>query len=202
MTPHPLILARLRDEVRAVCQLADGTCVADAPPPAAVFPGSFNPLHHGHRTLAAAAAARLGAPVHFELSAANVDKPDLTPADLAGRLAQFVAVGPVWVTRAAAFEKKADLFPGAAFVLGYDTAARLIDPRYYGDSPARRDAALRKLLDRGCRVVVGGRVGADGRFREWDPAGVAAEFAGLFDAIPEAAFRADVSSTALRRAAI
>lgn len=198
MTPHPLIVARVANAVAAVCQLPDGRVVTDAPRPAVVYPGSFNPLHAGHRDLAAAAGRRVAAAVHFELSIANADKPDLTADEVARRAAQFVGVGPVWVTRAAAFEKKADLFPGAAFVVGFDTAARLIDPKYYGHDPAKRDAGLRKLRTRGCRVLVGGRVDAAGVFRVWDGAGLPPEFAGLFEVIPEAEFRRDLSSTALR----
>ena len=165
--------------------------------PGAILPGSFNPLHHGHTRLAAAAAAHLGAEVHFELSVVNADKPELPRDEVERRLAQFVGVAPVWVTRAATFDAKADLFPGAAFVLGWDTAVRVIDPKYYGGEAAR-DAALRKLLDRGCRLVIGGRVDAGGAFRTWD-ADTLAEFAELFVPLTEADFRADVSSTELRR---
>lgn len=196
MSPHSLIVARLDNTVRAVCQLPTGEVVADHPPPLAVYPGSFNPLHHGHRALADAAGRRLGVEVHFELSITNADKPELPGEEIARRVAQFQGVAPVWVTRAAAFEKKVDLFPGAAFVLGFDTAVRLIDAKYYASDPGKRDAALRKLLDRGCRVLVGGRVDATGVFREWDGVGVTSEFAALFEPIP--AFRVDVSSSELR----
>jgi hypothetical protein len=196
MSPHPLIVARLENAVRAVCQLPTGEVIADHPSPLAVYPGSFNPLHHGHRALAEAAGKRLGVEVHFELSVANADKPELSAEEVARRVSQFRDVAPVWVTRAAAFEKKADLFPGAAFVLGFDTAVRLVDARYYANDSGKRDAALRKLLKRGCRVLVGGRVDAAGVFREWDGSGVAAEFDALFEPIP--AFRVDVSSSALR----
>ncbi len=186
------------DSLSPICHLPDGTVRTGGLLPVAVLPGSFNPLHRGHRELAAAAARRLGAAVHFELSAANVDKPDLPAEEAARRVRQFLGFAPVWLTRAATFERKADLFPGAAFVLGYDTAARLIDPRYYAGDPGRRDVALRKLLDCGCRVLVGGRVGADGLFRAWDGSGLTDEFRPLFEAIPEHEFRADVSSTELR----
>ncbi len=51
------------------------------------------------------------------------------------RVAQFRALGlPVVVTRATLFTNKADLFPDSCFVVGYDTAARLVLPKYYGDS--------------------------------------------------------------------
>ena len=71
------------------------------------------------------------------------------------------------LTPAATFAEKAALFPQAAFVVGWDTAVRLIDPRYYAADAARRDGCLRALLERACRVVVGGRAGADGHFRTW-----------------------------------
>jgi hypothetical protein len=164
--------------------------------PRALLPGSFAPLHHGHLRLAAVAAARLGVSVAFELSVRNVDKPDLDPAETERRVAQFAGVGRVWVTRAATFADKADLFPGATFIVGYDTAVRLVDRRYYADDTGLRDAALARLAAAGCRVVVGGRLDTTGAFRTWDAA--AAPFPELFVALAEADFRADVSSTALR----
>jgi len=174
--------------------------VTPRPRPDVLFPGSFAPLHAGHLALAAAAGRHLGRVVHYEISTRNVDKPDLPPDEVARRVAQFDGVGPVWLTAAPTFAEKADLFPGVAFVLGYDTAVRLVDPKYYGGSPEARDAALRHLLTRGCRMVIGGRIDAAGVFRVWNAAECAAEFAPLLTALTEEDFRADVSSTALRAA--
>jgi len=179
-----------------LCQTIGGAFAPDAAIPRAVLSGSFNPLHAGHRTLAEVVGRRLGCEVAFELSLTNADKPELAVEAVIDRLWQFVGVGPVWVTRAAAFEKKADLFPAAAFVLGFDTAVRLIDPKYYGGEKGR-DAALAKLVERGCRVVVGGRADGEGVFRVWEDR-LAGEFRGLFEVIPETEFRVDVSSTLLR----
>jgi hypothetical protein len=179
----------------AICQNIDGDLSDQHPRPAAILPGSFRPLHAGHRSLAVAAAHRLGCEVQFELSISNVDKPDLTDSELAVRLQQFVGLAAIWVTRSATFPAKATLFPGATFVLGYDTATRLIDPKYYG-SEAARDDGLRKLLDVGCRVLVGGRIDSTGLFRTWIDPG--SGFPELFNSIPEADFRIDLSSTELR----
>jgi hypothetical protein len=190
----------------------------------------------------------------FELSAANVDKPPLSHAVVMARVTQVVAglaaggngspggggqTGwPVVVTSAPRFIDKARLFPGCAFVVGYDTAKRLVDPKYYapkaqqqpqrspspGGSPravappplSAQDAMLEALLAlklAGTRFYVAGRLSTAG-----GGGGGAAEparfltladllpdvppvLAPMFTAIPEAAFRVDLSSTQLRAAA-
>jgi hypothetical protein len=185
----------LLESGRPVCIVEGG--IRDQPKPLALLPGSFNPLHRGHTELAVAAAARLGVPIHFELSITNADKPELPLPEVDRRLAQFTAVGPVWLTRAATFEQKAALFPGAAFVLGYDTAVRVIDPKYYGGE-GPRDAALKRLAEVGCRLVVGGRLDESGTFRVWERSAVPEVFAALFLPLAEADFRVDVSSRTLR----
>ena len=172
---------------------------AGTPAPQAILPGSFNPLHAGHLQLATTACQRLGHSVHFELSITNVDKPDLTEEVIQQRAVQFATVGPLWLTRASRFVQKAELFPGAWFVVGYDTAVRLLDPRYSG-SGAARDAGLQRLWELDCRVLVGGRVDGTGTFRTWKDQAerLSRQQAMLFEVLPEEAFRVDISSSELR----
>lgn len=119
-----------------------------------VLPGSFNPLHEGHRRLRQAARDYLGLPVYYELSVLNVDKPALDAGEVERRLGQF-GDEVVLVTRAAWFADKARLLPGSTFVVGYDTAARVLDPsRYRLDGLERQLAEIREY---GCRFVVGAR---------------------------------------------
>jgi len=174
----------------------DGTLLTA--PPAAVLSGSFNPLHAGHTALAETAAGLLGAPVTFEVSAVNVDKPPLATEVLLDRLGQFAGRWPVVAGSAPTFVAKSRLYPGATFVVGYDTAARVIQPRYYGDSETAMLAALDELRARGSRFLVAGRVGDDGGFRELGDLAIPAGYADLFTAIPARLFRHDMSSTEIR----
>ena len=134
----------------------------DADPPQALLPGSFNPLHQGHVELAAAAGAALGVPVAYELSVVNVDKPPLTVDEVQRRIQQFQGVGTVVLTGAETFYKKAQLFPGCGFVIGWDTATRLIQPRYYNDSESAMLTALAEMWASGCRFAVAGRTDDNG----------------------------------------
>ena len=179
---------------------ADGAVSAQiAGRPRGLIPGSFNPLHAGHRELRAVAQAMLGGPVAFELTIANADKPRLDFVSIEQRLAQFQGE-PLAITCAPLFIDKARVFPHTTFVVGFDTAARLVDPRFYGDSVTRMHAALAELRSHGARFLVAGGL-TNAAFQTADKLLLPAGFDDLFDSIPESRFRADISSTTLRKAA-
>jgi len=192
-------LARLfGGEASALCVQVDGRLSVVAPRPQALLSGAFNPVHIGHWRLAEVAANLGGGPVAFELSVINVDKPPLTVEETRRRLQQFTWRCEAWLTRAPTFEEKAALFPGAAFVIGADTAERLVAPRYYGNHETRMVEALERIRALGCRFIVAGREDRERKFVGLEELHLPAFIREIFTGIPEAAFRVPVSSTALR----
>ena len=175
----------------------DGQLVPAAPGPSAVLPGSFNPLHAGHLLLARVAEDILQAPVAFEISVTNVDKPPLAASEVRVRLAQFAWRARVELTRAPTFLEKSRLFPGATFVVGADTAERLVATRYYGHA-RQMVAALQEIADRDCRFLVAVRADTAERVRSLADVAVPPRFAHLFTTIPESRFRLDASSSDIR----
>ena len=188
----------LAGEVNRVTAQPDGQLMLSAPPPAVLFPGSFNPMHEGHVTLARIAEELRQQSVSFELSVTNVDKPPLASETIRHRLTQFAWKAPVELTRAPTFLEKSRLFPKATFVIGADTAERLVAARYYGDDEDRMHAALEEIANSGASFLVAVRLDAAGRVRTLKDVLVPRRYGELFTEIPEHRFRADISSSEIR----
>lgn len=184
------------------------SAVGDAAPVAGglVFPGSFHPLHEGHRRMAAVAEEIAERPVAYELSITNVDKPALDYREMADRIAGFTAAGAgtasrrLWLTRAATFLEKVAIFPESTFVMGADTYARLVDPRYYGGSTEAARDAVRTIARCTRGLIVFGRARA-GAFVDPAQLDVPRELREVTYFVSQREFRLDISSTELRRAA-
>ena len=161
------------------------------------LPGSFNPLHEGHIQLAKTVEALSGREVNLEMAIQNVDKADITLPDLKQRLSDLQGYFPVILTRCPRFLDKAQLFIGPHFVVGYDTAERLVDSRYYGNSDVRMQESLERLQRDGTIIWVAGRLVND-CFKTLNDITLPEGLEDLFKSVTQDQFRIDISSTQIR----
>jgi hypothetical protein len=101
------------------------------------------------------------------------------------------------LTRAPTFGEKAELLPGTIFVIGWDTAFRVLERRFYPGG--KLESSLEAIAERECRFLVAARRD-EHRLRTLDELTVPARFRDLFSAIPPELFEEDISSTAIREA--
>ena len=183
-----------------------------------VLSGSFNPVHEGHQGMLEAAVTHLrekrnrekkaceeertlSAIPAFELSISNADKGQLDTNVVVQRAKQFDSDEKnrlVLTRNAPLFTQKAKLLPNTVFVVGYDTAVRLVDPKYYDDSVDVMVRDLRMIKDaHNCSFLVCGRKDSTtGTFKTLADVTLPA---GVFDVFePLENFRKDVSSTEIR----
>jgi hypothetical protein len=188
----------LAGELDRVTAQPDGQLLPAAPRPVVLMPGSFNPLHSGHVLLARVAEEIRQQKLAFEISVINVDKPPLAGETVRQRLTQFAWKSPVELTRAPTFLEKSRLFPKTTFVIGADTAERLVAPKYYGDDEIRMHVALEEIGNSGGNFLVAVRVDAAARVRRLSDINVPPRYVDLFSEIPEHRFRLDTSSLEIR----
>ena len=160
-----------------------------------IFPGSFNPLHRGHKAMRDYAEKFLAKDVSFEICIENADKPQLDSESVITTAKQFL--NSHWIiTKAGKFTEKSKIFPNAIFILGTDTLIRAIDERFYQD-----EAQMLEELDifnsNNNNFLVFGRE-SNGEFITLADLRVPEHIKGRFKQVEEEIFRCDVSSSSLR----
>ena len=162
-----------------------------------VFPGAFNPIHKGHIRMAEIAVEKTGQPCHFEICIDNADKGRVDTDQLVGRCSQNFGSHGLLISPATRFVDKAELFPGATFIVGADTLTRLANVKYYAGEPAQMIAAFETIANAGCQFLVFARriMSQDSSFTDDD---LPDELKQLCRFVPREEFEMDISSTELR----
>lgn len=134
-----------------------------------LFPGSFNPVHEGHRQLAKSTDFDLISSdikpscTVYEMSVSNVDKANISSEKIYQRLEEFTDSDfPVLITKTPMFIDKIQHFyleketEVNKFIIGFDTFERLFQPKYYNQETTI-DAFIEKISEKNVAFFVAGR---------------------------------------------
>lgn len=142
--------------------------------PRIILSGSFRPIHQGHIDMALTGHGIYGVPVDFEICVHNVDKPTLNYGEIQERVDGLRKYkneswkGSTLLTNASTFVQKAEMFPTAKFLVGFDTLQRIGMEKYYYNRLHMLDC-IRRIKELDCAFLVFHRMklgGTDGKMVE------------------------------------
>jgi hypothetical protein len=116
----------------------------------------------------------------LEITAQNIEKDGIGLDEITARAARLKGRWPVILTESnTRFTDKAEAYNGCDFIVGFDTARRIVDPTYY-DSPEALRNALDGFREANVRFYVAGRRDEDGVLRTAADIRVDGEHSSLF----------------------
>ena len=99
-----------------------------------IYPGSFNPLHRGHKDIYDIMQKQNYVECLFETSITCRGESELSLEDLRNRVRQFINYAPIVITNLARFVDKTDLFlqyfDNVQFHIGMDAFKRMVEHDY------------------------------------------------------------------------
>lgn len=136
----------------------------------------------------------------FEMTLNNADKGLISREIIEKRIGQFKSKRlPIVLTKYPLFELKCKLFNNCIFVIGLDTAMRLINPKYYENDKMKMLLSFERVRHYGCKFLVAGRKShKDEVFKKFEDLEFPDEVRDLFEEITEEEFRYDISSSEIR----
>lgn len=102
------------------------------------MPGSFNPIHDGHRDIAWKTGNLVGIQCCYMVTADSIHKKALIVPEMLDRVAIarlerygiYQTADILFTQNDPLFIDKARNYPGCEFIIGYDTAARMLEPKW------------------------------------------------------------------------
>ncbi|KAL7716283.1 Cytidyltransferase-like domain-containing protein [Entamoeba marina] len=168
-----------------------------------IYSGTFNPFHIAHKKILEYVTMRYPTrPIVVELSQRSEDKTPTSLTNTLIRASQVAGLYNVIISNTSLYVDKAKYYENGIFVVGYDTAVRIFDKKYYKNSVVNMRNAFETIRKCNCKFIVVGRFDEKSQqfcdFKSIKNTLPCQEYHHLFISLSQTHFRYDFSSTQLR----